>query len=111
MKEAWSLHPVKRCWRKPAVLGFNDWLRDKDEAHERMRVSQNKSQPENTSKTGFQKPTKKFCRCFKTLKTNFDAPYLKCRLKTHSGVVLSLMKRSLPNGRSSQLKIGCVLPA
>ena len=50
MKESRSLHSVKKCWRQPIVLDFNDWLRDKAEAHELMRVSQNKSRPEETSK-------------------------------------------------------------
>ena len=27
MKETWSLHSVKKCWRQPTVLDFNDWLR------------------------------------------------------------------------------------
>ena len=33
MKESWSLHSVKKCWRQPIVQDFNDWLRDKAEAH------------------------------------------------------------------------------
>ena len=62
MKESWSLHSVKKCWRQPTVLVFDDWLRNKAEAHELMRVSQNKSRPEETPETGFHKPpTKAFC--------------------------------------------------
>ena len=34
MKKSWSLPSVKRCWTQPTVLDFNDWLRDKAEAHE-----------------------------------------------------------------------------
>ena len=56
MKESWSFHSVNKCWRQPTVLDFNDWLCDKAEAHELMRVSQNKSRPEETPKTGFHKP-------------------------------------------------------
>ena len=37
MKESWSLHSIKSCWRQPTVLDFNDWLPDKAEAHEIMR--------------------------------------------------------------------------
>ena len=24
MKESWSLHSVKKCWRQPTILAFND---------------------------------------------------------------------------------------
>ena len=53
MKESGSLHSVNKGWRQPTVLNFNDWLSDKAEAHELMRVSQNKSRPEETPKTRF----------------------------------------------------------
>ena len=59
MKESWSLHSVKKCWRQPTVLDFYNWLRDKAEAHEIMRVSQNKSRPEQALKTAFHKPPTK----------------------------------------------------
>ena len=39
MKESWSLHSVKKCWRQPTVLDFNDWLHDKAEAHELMSTT------------------------------------------------------------------------
>ena len=28
MKEAWSLHTVKKDWTRPTLLDFNDWLKD-----------------------------------------------------------------------------------
>ena len=39
MKEAWSLHTVEKDWTRPTLLNFNDWLKDKAEAHKRMKVS------------------------------------------------------------------------
>ena len=39
MKEAWSMHTVKKDWSRPTLLDFNEWLKDKAEAHERMKVS------------------------------------------------------------------------
>ena len=44
MKEAWSLHTVKKDWTRPTLLDFNDWLKDKAEAHERMRLTSGKTQ-------------------------------------------------------------------
>ena len=37
MKEAWSLHTVRRTLDRPTLIDFNDWLKDKAEAHERMK--------------------------------------------------------------------------
>ena len=71
MKQGWSLHTVKRCWRQPAVIDFIDWLRDKAEAYESMHVSQNKSQPEDTSQTGFHKPTKKILPMLQKFENHF----------------------------------------
>ena len=47
MKEAWSLHTVKRNLNRPNLIDFNDWLKDKAEAHERMKVATNKTKPED----------------------------------------------------------------
>ena len=66
MKESSSLHSVKKCWRQSPVLDFNDWFRDKAEAYELIRVSQNQSRPKETLKTGFHKHPQNFCRCFKS---------------------------------------------
>ena len=46
MKEAWSLHVVKRNLARPTLLDFNDWLKEKAEAHERMKASSNKPKTE-----------------------------------------------------------------
>ena len=42
MKEASSMHTVKKDWSRPTLLDFNEWLKDKAEAHERMNVSATK---------------------------------------------------------------------
>ena len=39
MREAWSMHTVKKDWSRPTLLDFNEWLKDKAEAHERMKIS------------------------------------------------------------------------
>ena len=42
MKEAWSMHTVKRSLDQPTLIDFNDWLKDKAEAHERMKTASGK---------------------------------------------------------------------
>ena len=37
MKEAWELHTVRRSLDRPTLIDFNDWLKDKAEAHERKK--------------------------------------------------------------------------
>ena len=49
MKEAWSMHTVKKDLSRPTLLNFNEWLKDKAEAHERMKVPATK--PKNYSRT------------------------------------------------------------
>ena len=42
MKEAWSMHTVKRSLDRPTLIDFNEWLKDKAEAHERMKTASGK---------------------------------------------------------------------
>ena len=49
MKEAWSLHTVRRTLDRPTLIDFNDWLKDKAEAHERMKFPPNKAKPEESN--------------------------------------------------------------
>ena len=49
MKESWSLFPVKKHWVKPTLLDFNDWLKEKAEAHDLMKQSTTKARPEDNS--------------------------------------------------------------
>ena len=56
MKEAWSMHTVKRSLDRPTSIDFNDWLKDKAEAHERMKtasgnVKGDKNVPNTATKT------------------------------------------------------------
>ena len=49
MKESWSLFTVKKHWVKPTLLDFNDWLKEKAEAHDFMKQSATKARPEDNS--------------------------------------------------------------
>ena len=49
MKESWSLFTVKELWVKTALLDFNDWLKEKAEAHDLMKQSATKAKPEENS--------------------------------------------------------------
>ena len=49
MKEAWSLHTARRTLDRPTLIDFNDWLKDKAEAHERMKSLPNKAKPEESN--------------------------------------------------------------
>ena len=39
MKEAWSMHTVKRSLDRPTLIDFKERLKDKAEAHERMKTA------------------------------------------------------------------------
>ena len=49
MKESWSLFTVKEHWVKLTLLDFNDWLKEKAEAHDLMKQSATKARPEENS--------------------------------------------------------------
>ena len=51
MKEAWSMHTVKRTLDRPTLIDFNDWLKDKAEAHERMKSASLKPKTEDSTIT------------------------------------------------------------
>ena len=58
MKEAWSIHPVKRRLDRPTLIDFNDWVKDKAEAHERMKTASGKvKRDENVSNTATKSKT------------------------------------------------------
>ena len=42
LKESWSLFTVKKHWLKQTLLDFNDWLKEKAEAHDLMKKSPSK---------------------------------------------------------------------
>ena len=35
LKEDWSMHTVRHNWQRTTLLDFNNWLKEKAEAHER----------------------------------------------------------------------------
>ena len=49
MKESWSLFTVEKHWVKPTFLDFNNWLKEKAEAHDLMKQSATKARPEDNS--------------------------------------------------------------
>ena len=51
MKEAWSMHTVKRTLDRPTLIDFNDWLKDKAEAHERIKSASLKPKTEDSTTT------------------------------------------------------------
>ena len=58
MKEAWSMHTLKRSLDRPTLIDFNDWLKDKAEAHERMKTTSGKVKgDENVSNTAIKTKT------------------------------------------------------
>ena len=48
MKESWSLFTIKKHWVKPTLLDFNDWLKEKAEAHDLMKNTATKARTEDT---------------------------------------------------------------
>ena len=48
MKESWSLLTVKKHCMKPTLLDFNDWLKEKAEAHDLMKNTAIKTKTEDT---------------------------------------------------------------
>ena len=51
MREAWSMHTVKKDWSRPTLLEFNEWLKDKAEAHERMKISTTKPKSDESTQS------------------------------------------------------------
>ena len=71
MKEAWSMHTVKRNLDRPTLIDFNDWLKDKAEAHERMKTAAGKVKvDENVSNIARKITSKVFTSTNSTNKAN-----------------------------------------
>ena len=49
LKESWSLFTVKKHWVKPTLLDFNDWLKEKAEAHDLMKQTSSKARTEDNT--------------------------------------------------------------
>ena len=50
LKEAWSIHTVRNNWQRPTLLDFNNWLKEKAEGHERLRLLNSKAKNEEPVK-------------------------------------------------------------
>ena len=50
LKEAWSMHTVRHNWQRPTLLNFNNWLKEKAEGHERLRLLNSKAKKEEPVK-------------------------------------------------------------
>ena len=50
LKEAWSTHTVRHNWQRPTLLDFNNWLKEKAEGHERLRLLNSKAKHEEPVK-------------------------------------------------------------
>ena len=69
LKEGWSMHTVKRDLGRPTLIDFNDWLKDKTEAHERMKSATGKPKVEETP-TGNETKTKTNSEVFAAITTS-----------------------------------------
>ena len=47
LKESWSIFTVNKHWVKPTLLDFNDWLKEKAEAHDLMKQTSSKARTED----------------------------------------------------------------
>ena len=73
MEESWSLFAVIKHWVKPTLLDFNDWLKEKAEAHDIMKQSATKAKPEEQHFSNQDQNSLK-CVCIKfTTKGNKEA--------------------------------------
>ena len=66
LKESWSMHTVKKHWLRPTLLDFNEWLKEKAEAHENMKVLGIKGKVDDSSSVQRSK------RSTKTFSTNSE---------------------------------------
>ena len=49
LKEAWSMNTVKRSVDRPTLVQFNNWLKEKAEAHERMKATSSKTKTDEVT--------------------------------------------------------------
>ena len=69
MKEAWSMHTVKRSLDRPTLIDFNEWLKDKAEAHERMKTASGKTKSDENPQPSVNK-TKTTSKVFAATTSN-----------------------------------------
>ena len=69
LKEGWSMNTVKRDLSRPTLIDFNDWLKDKAEAHEKIKSATGKPNVEETA-TGNVTKTKTNSKVFAATTTS-----------------------------------------
>ena len=97
MRESWSLFVVKRNWSCPNLIDLNNWLKDKAEAHERMKNMPGKPKVEEPSKT---KAVTRVFASTSTVEKKFE--YLSCILckGKHALWKCSVLKEKTPTQRA-----------
>ena len=111
LKGSCSMHIVKKNWNRPTSVKFKDWLKNKAEAHERIKLSSVKPKTEDSNpsaivirmKTG----TKKFASGSSNQTTSIGdkadiRPLIVLLVKKSNtcGVVRCSLKRRLSNRRN-----------
>ena len=121
MKEAWSMHTVKKDWSRPTLLNFNEWLKDKAEAHERMKISTTK--PKNDESAQSVTRTKTCAKLFAasssstSLKESRTKPNqvqlncIVCKDNIHCGAVACSLIKRRPTEQRLLPKTNFVSPA
>ena len=90
------MHTVRHNWQRPTLLDFNNWLKEKAEGHERLRLLNSKAKNEEPVKP---KITKVFAASSQVTSKAQDMsefqPCVLCNGSQHCGIVLFLRKRML----------------
>ena len=97
MRESWSLFVVKRSWSRPNLIDFNNWLKDRAEAHEQMKNMPGKPKVEEPSKS---KAVTRVFASNKTVENKFEYPScILCKGK-HALWKCSAFKEKTPTQRA-----------
>ena len=78
LKEAWTMNTVKRNLDRPTLIQFNDWLKEKAEAHERMKATSSKPKIDDVTASTVTK-TKTGTKVFAATTSNQDTTGTKPR--------------------------------
>ena len=110
MRESWSLFVVKRNWSRPNQIDFNNWLKDKAEAHEKIKNMPGKPKVEEPSKT---KAVTRVFASISTVEKKFEYPScILCKWgNMPCGSVPCLRRKLQHNVRNSLRKTNCASPA
>ena len=78
LKEAWLMNTVKRNLDRPTLIQFNDWLKEKAEAHERIKATSSKPKTDDVTASTVTK-TKTGTKVFAATTRNQDTTGTKPR--------------------------------